>query len=338
MMRRRTLPARGFALAAVLWLLAGLTILAAMISQSSQTSAERQKSLRQRADAEQDFLSSRSEALYWLSSSIATTEGFGWGDQLLKVDGRAYGAGEKSTIHIQDVRGLVDLSHPNRERLTRLLLHCGAQQDQTDSLLDALEDYTDKDDLKRLNGAEASEYSAAGMAPPRNGALMTEPEIWKIFGWARLQAAWDEKHCFENITVSGDGRFNIGTATADTLEAAGLNAEQTEQLLKERAAGDNSMVNLIEARQQAASFMGMIDGRWPARRFRVTHALKDLPWVLRYDLKLTTNAEGSPWEISSPRRFSATSAIIAPGRAAWPQMEKISDTDKNVITRPALPF
>jgi hypothetical protein len=86
---------QGFALAAVLWLLAGLTILAAMISQSNQILAERQAKLKQRADAEQAFLSSRSEALFWISTSRATKDGFGWPGTYLQVDGRGYAGAEK---------------------------------------------------------------------------------------------------------------------------------------------------------------------------------------------------------------------------------------------------
>lgn len=332
---------RGFALAAVLWLLAGLTILAAMISQSSQTSAERQMRLRQRVDAEQEFLSSRSESLYWLASSVATQDGFGWGNQLLRVDARSYAASDakqKGLMQIQDVRGLLDLNQPNRARLTRLLLHCGAQEGQTDALLDALEDYIDKDNLKRLNGAEAMEYSAAGLAPPRNGPLLAEQEIWKVFGWARLQSVWEDKHCFEDVTIRGDSRLNMGTATAAVLESEGLSAEQVAQVLGQRSLGDNTLIDLIQARIVVGGFISLPEGRWPARSFRVTHLQPGLPWMLRYELKLTTNLAGTPWEISAPRRLPQVAAIASTGGAKWPELDKISETDKNAITKPVLPF
>jgi hypothetical protein len=333
--RQRT---AGFALAAVLWLLAGLTILAAMISQSSQTLAQRQAQLKQRADAEQDFLSSRSELLYWLTTSRATERGFGWGDQTLKVDGRGYAGAGKSSIHVQDTRGLLALNRPNRERLARLLVRCGAAENQTDSLLDALQDYQEKGNLKRLKGAKALEYSMAGMAPPSGEALFAEPEIWRVYGWSSLQSSWNEKRCFEDVTVSGDGGFNWGTATAGVLEANGLSSEQTAQLLKERETGETGLAQIIQARERAASFMGVGGGQWPGRAFRITHASPGLPWVFRYELKLASGTEGMPWEVSSPHRLPVSSVMIPAGRAAWPQLDQISETDTNAITRPALPF
>ncbi len=328
----------GFALAAVLWLLAGLTILAAMISQSNQTLAQRQFQLKQRADAEQDFLSSRSEALYWLSSSRATENGFGWGNQLLSVDGRGYAGTGKSTIQIQDIRGLLSLNRPPRDLFARFLVYCGANQQQTDALLDALEDYAEKGNLKRLNGAKSLEYSMAGLPAPRGAPLLAEPEIWRVYGWKDIQKSWDEKHCSEDVTVRGDRRFNLGTATLGTMAAYGLTNEQIIQVQKERETGETTLINLLQARSQAGNFMGLPEGRYPSRTFRVTHSMPNTPWVFRYDLNLKTNVEGLPWEISSPRHVPTSSVMMPPGRATWPQVDQISETDKNAITQPILPF
>ncbi|MBI1891033.1 MAG: general secretion pathway protein GspK [Burkholderiales bacterium] len=328
----------GFALAAVLWLLAGLTILAAMISQSSQIVAERQAKLRQRAEAEQDFLSSRSEALYWLSSSRATQDGFGWGTELLRVDSRGYSGTGKTTIHVQDVRGLLNLYRPNRLVLGRLLLLCGAEQSKIDSLLDTLEDYQEKGDLKRVNGAKALDYSMAGMPPPRYAPLLAEPEIWQILGWKTLQRTWNEKQCFEDVTVRGESRINLGTATPKVLQAYGLPQEQVGQLDKERQRNSRETIDLMQAREASTSFFGIAEGTWPSRSFRITHSAPDMPWVLRYDLRLTTSTAGSPWEIYAPRRLPKTSVIIPAGRAAWPRVDQLSEQDKNAITQPSLPF
>ena len=334
----RAFQSRGFALAAVLWLLAGMTILAAMISQSSLILAQRQQQLKQRADAEQDFLSTRSEVLFWLSTSQATQDGFGWGDQMLKVDGRGYAGAGKSTIQVQDVRGLLNLNQPNRAQLARLLVRCGAKQEETDSLLDALQDYAEKGELKRLNGAKSSEYSLAGLPAPRFAPLLGEPEIWRVFGWKALQPTWDKRHCFEDVTVRGDGRFNIGTATAGALEGYGMTSELSTQLLNERKTGENTSANAIQARESESNFLGIAGGRFPARAFRVTQSVSGMPWGFRYDVKLTSTVVGSPWEIIAPHRLPTTSVVLAAGRARLPTLDKISETDKNAITQPVLPF
>jgi general secretion pathway protein K len=329
---------RGFALAAVLWLLAGLTILAAMISQSNQILAQRQAQLKLRADAEQDFLSSRSEALYWLSSSRATQDGYGWSGQLLRVDGRAYAASGKSSLQVQDVRGMLSLNRPKRDMLARFLVYCGAAPSQTDALLDALEDYAEKGELKRLNGAKSLEYSTAGLKPPRFAPLLAEPELWRIYGWKQIEASWNQKQCSESVTVAGDNRFNPGTATPAVLLAYGMNAEQVELIAKERQTGETVLIDSLQNQIQGQGFMGVTAGRFPSNRFRVTHAMPDMPWVFRYELALKTDAEGVPWEISSPRRLPAASVMMPAGRANWPKIDQISETDKNAITQPILPF
>jgi hypothetical protein len=315
-----------------------MTILAAMISQSSQILAQRQQLLKQRADAAQDFLSTRSEVLFWLSTSRMTQKGFGWGSQLLKVDGRGYAGAGKSTIQVQDVRGLLNLNRPDRAKMTRLLLRCGADQTQTDSLLDALEDYAEKGELKRLNGAKSQEYSIAGLPAPRLSPLLGEPEIWRVFGWKALQPTWNKMHCFEDVTVHGDGRFNLGTATAGALEAYGLTAEIAAQLLNERKSNEDAKANATQTSGGEGAFMGVVDGQFPARVFRVTQSVPGLPWVYRYDLKLTSTQIITPWEISAPHSLPANSVILATGRAKLPAIDKITQTDIDSFTKPVLPF
>jgi len=328
----------GFALAAVLWLLAGLTILAAMISQSNQVLAERQALLKRWADAEQDFLSSRSEALYWLSTSPATDQGFGWSGQYVRVDGRGYAGTAKSTIQFQDTRGLLSFNLPDRALLSRLLLGCGAEETETSSLIDALLDYAEPGKLKRLNGAKDFEYSAAGMAPPRGAPLVSEPEIWKVFGWEKLHPSWDKNKCFEDVTVWSDGNFNPGTATPRALAAFGLSSEAVAQIEKERLVNESTLINRLYADSQSKNFMGLQGAKIPATTLRVTQSSEHLQWVLRYELKLKTNVEGVPWEVISPRRLALSSVMMPTGRQDWPRIDKLSEADKNAITQPILPF
>jgi hypothetical protein len=90
---------------------------------------------------------------------------------------------------LQDIKGLLSLNRPDRAKLARLLVACGAAEGDTDALIDALEDYQEPGKLKRVNGAKDFEYAAAGMRPPRGAPLLAEPEIWRVFGWAALEKA-----------------------------------------------------------------------------------------------------------------------------------------------------
>jgi general secretion pathway protein K len=64
-----------------------------------------------------------------------------------------------------------------------LLEAAGVAQDQLDSLLDAIEDWRDPDDLRRLNGAELREYQAAGRTlGPMDAPFTRVEELQQVLG------------------------------------------------------------------------------------------------------------------------------------------------------------
>lgn len=144
----------GFALAAVLWLLAGLSIVVALVADSARTSAERVAQLRERTDFVRDSLSARSQVQYWLSASRPRAADYFDGTSVVLADGTPYLIGKSNIVQIQDHGGLINLNKVNRELMSRFLVECGVPADRTSYLMDALEDYTDSDDLRRINGAE----------------------------------------------------------------------------------------------------------------------------------------------------------------------------------------
>ena len=67
---------QGFALAAVLWLMAGLSIVVVLVADAAKTSAERVAQLRERTEFIQSALSGRAQAEYWLSGARPRTADF----------------------------------------------------------------------------------------------------------------------------------------------------------------------------------------------------------------------------------------------------------------------
>lgn len=91
------------------------------------------------------------------------------------------GNGVGLTIAVQDEAGKVDLNIAS-ERLIRALL-LGAGIEGADAAADAIFDYRDIDDDRRPNGAERSEYKAAGRAVgPKNGPLGVVEELYQVLG------------------------------------------------------------------------------------------------------------------------------------------------------------
>lgn len=103
----------------------------------------------------------------------------------LALDDRPYRTLGDTLVQVQDNRGLLNLNVVDDERLGRFLGVLGVPPERRSALIDALRDYGDEDNLKRLNGAEVAEYAAAGLPPPRNAKLVTPLEARRIYGRRR---------------------------------------------------------------------------------------------------------------------------------------------------------
>lgn len=95
-----------------------------------------------------------------------------------------------------------------------------------DTMIDCLEDWIDKGDLHKLNGAESDDpfYQGAGY-PVKNGPLDSVEELLLVKGWGPDilygKPADDESDeiigIADILTVWGDGKVNLNTANTDVL-------------------------------------------------------------------------------------------------------------------------
>ena len=104
----------------------------------------------------------------------------------------AFGGGEVR-ISIQDEGGKIDLNGASDELLRGLFLAAawtgpdgeilGLDQSEADALVDAIRDFADADDLKRLNGAEDRDYEAAGLPwGAKDAAFTAVEELQQVLG------------------------------------------------------------------------------------------------------------------------------------------------------------
>ena len=149
---------RGFALAAVLWLLAGLSIVVTLVADSAKTSAERVAQLRDRTEFVRGAVSARGRMEYWLSATRPRNADFFDGVQAVRVDQIPYLVNASNIVELQDVGGLINLNHIERNLMTAFLAQCGVPAEQSSFLIDALEDYIDTDGLQRINGVIATAW------------------------------------------------------------------------------------------------------------------------------------------------------------------------------------
>ncbi len=326
---------RGFALVLVLWVLAGLTVVAVAVASSMRVSSESVKLLRERVAAEAAYLSTAARVQV-IAATGASRESYREGLRgRLYVDGRSTEADPGEWVAVQDSRGLVNLDTRDSRRLIALLQRCGASDAQAPVLADTLADYIDGDNLKRLNGAEAFDYRAADLPPPRNAALLSRDELWRVKGWAALREAWQAAGCDAMVSVRSDGRFNRNTAPRRVLEADGMTPDAAAAVVEARRDGLPSLL-LGTGAADGANFMSLV---FAGPTMRIEHRLASVEWVMAYELELTPTRNGGPWRLHElryrprPAELPRTQAVLPAPDYEVPERER---PPKNAASR--LPF
>ena len=201
---------------------------------------------------------------------------------VLRFDNRPYemslGDGLTAQVRLQDEAGLLNLNVADPVALERLLGNLDVKEADARELAATLHDFIDKDDLKRLNGAEATEYDREGLAPPPNRALSEASEAFAAFGWSsKLETATAERLIELTSAASAATPFNLNTAPAEVLRAwFELSKEEAETVVEARETslliGPTSLTALTG--RPAAS----VDFRlyaFPGRRVRLAVRLDD---------------------------------------------------------------
>lgn len=148
---------RGIALIMVLWLAVLLTIVAASFATHSRVETRMAGNLVEREKARLMAQSGLNRALMELLVSNA--------EQRWRFNGEVHALQEQRgnlRIAIRNASGLVDLNRAPREVLYNLFALVSDDDEVREQLVDALQDWRDGDDLRRLKGAEDSDYAAAG--------------------------------------------------------------------------------------------------------------------------------------------------------------------------------
>ena len=176
---------RGFILIVVLLLAALLALIAVGFTRSAQSFI--------RISA-QGIDSARAEALadsgvtFAVLDLITRRQGAGRNGRF-GVDGEpsTCSAGEDGVVEIrvQDTGGRINLNLANEALLRALFVGLGAESEQAARYADTILDFRDRDDDRRLYGAELPEYRAAGRAlGPKNAPFDTLEELDQVLGLA----------------------------------------------------------------------------------------------------------------------------------------------------------
>ena len=188
----------GFILAATLWALVALTVIAAYIDGVTRTNVDNAYRAKRMLQAELDRRSTEATVLYLLSTNRMNRRGVvmqaeqrfatggagldDTGDGVLSLSGAAYqGLGEVA-FSLQDELGLVAVNAPTYPELSRVLTTIGVPKDDVAGLMPRLRDYIDTNGDLMLDGAEAFDYARAQRPPPANFFMASPMELNRVLG------------------------------------------------------------------------------------------------------------------------------------------------------------
>ena len=300
---------QGFVLVLTLWILAIIAIGAAYFAERVATSVALARQSQLATQALLDFSSTRAEILFRLGTTRLSIYGLGPTQQdAIALDNRPYRGTGDDLVRLQDSRGLININIMQPEMLRLLLGRMGVAAENRDALLDSLSDYTDTDDLRRLNGAESAEYRARGWPLPPNDWLVTPRQLQSIIGWREQAILWKDQRLLDIVTTARVIGFNPNTAPREVLAALpGSTPEIADTLIKMRAL--QPLTSLLQTDSLAGQIGLNSDSLtfFPGTNIRITQESDKIPWTLRYQISLTPRAERAPWRIDYYLKTGVTS-------------------------------
>jgi general secretion pathway protein K len=219
---------QGLALVLVLWVVSLLTIMAGSFILGMRREASTIEVIRNNA-----------QALAVAESGIAVAEMMLLNpdqNKRWRADGSIYeinSADAKVRVRLLSETGKIDINRVDQTLLQALMSHAPVDAEQQTSIVNAILDWRDQDDLVRIDGAEKKEYLDAGLSyQPRNKPFQSIEELQLILGMDKSVFLWIEPL----ITVnSGQQQVNLQNAAKEVLQVIpGLDASFLDTYLAAR--------------------------------------------------------------------------------------------------------
>ena len=284
-MRRTAGDDRGFALVAVLLVLAILGIVAAEFAFSMRLEASAVRAYRDGVAGAHLAEAAIEQAIREISADFAYVVGCQDDDpvRFYARDGSALPPLPRSDVPlgsgrfaytITDEEGRLDLNRSTPDRLDRLLRAHGIDKSDRDTIVDSIQDWRDANDSYRANGAESEDYYLKRPVPhrARNANLDSVQELLQIKGVtdALFRGTDERPGIVRDVTVRTRGQVNVNTARKNVLTAVGLAEAQIGQITATRCEGPIQPAALsayggrglvVTSRTFRIEAQGIVDGR-----------------------------------------------------------------------------
>lgn len=239
---------RGFALVAVLLVLALLGVVGAEFAYSMRLEASAVRAWKEGVAG----MHLAEAGIHQAVRELVRDWGFvtGCGDQPLrfyKRDGTLIerlpfrnvplGPGQFS-YDITDEEARINVNTATPDRLDRLLQRLGLEKQQRDEIVDSIQDWRDPNDEHRLNGAESDDHYLKLPVPyrARNANFTSVRELLQVRGVtpALFEGGGDTRGLVDVMTVRSPGQINVNTADELALYAWGLSDAERDAVMQDR--------------------------------------------------------------------------------------------------------
>jgi len=211
---------QGFVLPYVLVAIAVLAAVTVFAAQNLARGADTLIQLERSSEIDLAFHAAETEALLWILTAQPDTGGY---QKVREVSARGIETATEAVgrkwgikgdtrrietsfgpvfVSLQDVSGLVSLSKPDEKIFEQLMGGFNIPPSQAGQLLAALEDYTDLDNRRRFQGAEAIQYQQKGLPPPTNQGLRSLSELPRVMGWSEVLSRIDMEQFEQFVSLS----------------------------------------------------------------------------------------------------------------------------------------
>lgn len=259
---------RGFALVAVLWVLAALGLVAVYVDGLVGSRVDRAMAAREGIARKLDRVGTYNTVVYLavagrtnhralvlerrqrFTDDIAENEFLPAGDGELLLTGKTYAGLGDMHFSVQDETGLGALNLPHAPMFGAALEHLGVSPLGVRRLAARVRDYIDLDADLSVSGAESLAYRRRNLPPPPNWIMLAPLEIKRVFGAAEAIAP-EQWEPLRGLVSTRSAGYNFNTMHPDVLAGLlRLPAEQVDAVLKARAGGP------INRADQVASLTG----------------------------------------------------------------------------------
>lgn len=310
---------QGFVLIAVLGMIMLLTLIASFVAGYAEQRLSQTQALRDRW--QQEF--SEQASLATVQFMLATTERTfgGWQvspESIMRVDNRPYFGVQQTVFALQDEGSLLSVLDPDRDRWQRFLYNQGLSASQAEQFLDQLQDYTDRDDLRRMNGATSLDYHQAQLEPPPQRLMISPGQLFNMLNAEQWQAMLYK--ILPMVTTRSGQLTNLSTAPEEVLVTLpGTDSNLWQQLIAERE--DAPFTSFSDTNQRLGQILPLDEMTIPSIptnfvRVKLWPSQDDCRQIQWIGLTLTPTSTQAPWEIDYVFNYQHAEPCRAPAALA----------------------